>query len=89
MISKPSLIAVPLIAFLTFCYQLNLCPSYAIGVDRASSGRLHTAAEFEFTCRSDLARTGHYSAGGDVDVSRAVLRRALQQDGDSYQNTCL
>lgn len=54
MISKPSLIAVPVIAFLTVCYQLNPFPSYAIGVDRASSGRLHTAAEFEFTCQKLL-----------------------------------
>lgn len=38
---------------------------------------------------SDLARTGHYSPRGDVEVSQAVLRRALQQDGDSYQGTCL
>lgn len=53
MILKP-LIAVPVIAFLTVCYQLNLYPSYAIGVDKASSGRLHTAAEFKFTCQKLL-----------------------------------
>lgn len=54
MISKPSLRAVPVAAFLTVCYQLNPCPSFAIGVDGASSGRLHTAAEFEFTCQKLL-----------------------------------
>lgn len=64
MISKPSLIVVPVIAFLTVCFQLNLCPSYATGEGRASSSRLHTAAKFEFTCHKLLVLmfTNHYAS---------------------------